>query len=71
MDSLAADKYSEYYTAIETDHPSTPLWVLAKLVNKNLFGEIKEDLSIQMKVTAYFGLSVEHLGKALNKYAIE
>ena len=64
-------KYSEYYTAIETNHPSTPLWVLAKLVNKNLFGEIKWDITVQMKITAYFGLSVEHLGKALKKYDIE
>jgi len=71
MGSLATDKYSEYYTAIETDHPSTPLWVLAKLVNKNLFGQIKKDLIVQAKIVTYFGLSVEHLGKALIKYDIE
>jgi len=71
MGSLATDKYGEYYTAIETDHPSNPSWVLAKVFNKNLFGEIKEDLFIQMNITAYFGFSVEHLGKILRKYDIE
>ncbi len=68
---LMAAKYIEYNRAMETEHPSTPLWVVATLVNKNLFGEIKEDPHLQMRIIFQIGLSVEHLGKAIKQYDIE
>lgn len=70
MKSMGA-KYIEYDKARQTDHPSTPLWVVAKLFNKSLFGEIKEDLIAQTKIVLHQGLFVEHLGKAIKQYDIE
>lgn len=64
-------KYIEYNKAMETDHPSTPLWVVAKLVNKNLFGEIKKDPILQMKIMAHISLNIKHLGELIKKYDIE
>jgi len=68
---LMSAKYVEYSKARETEHPSTPLWVVANLINKNLFGEIKKDLQFQSLIVAYIGLSVKHLGKAITQYDIE
>ena len=39
MKSMGA-KYIEYDKAMETGHPSGPLWVVANLINRDLFGEI-------------------------------
>jgi len=64
-------RYVKYSKAMETKHPSTPLWVVANVINKRLFGEIKKDLSFQMKMVAHIGLFVEHLGKAIKQYDIE
>ena len=68
---LMSAKYIEYSKARETQHPSTPLWVVANLINRNLFGEIKKDLKFQSLVIAYIGLSVKHLGEAIKQYDIE
>lgn len=57
--------------AMETEHPSTPLWVVANLINRNLFGEIKKDLKFQSLVIAYIGLSLKHLGEAIKQYDID
>jgi hypothetical protein len=35
-------KYIEYDRAMKTEHHLGPLWVLSKVVNKNLFGEVKK-----------------------------
>ena len=66
-----ASRYTEYGKAMRMEHPSTPLWVVANIINKRLFGEIKKDLSFQMKMVAHIGLFVEHLGKAIKQYDIE
>lgn len=68
---LISPRYIEYSKAMETEHPSTPLWVVANIINKRLFGEIKEDLFFQMKMVAHIGLFIEHLGKAIKEYDIE
>lgn len=66
-----APRYAEYGKARETEHPSTPLWVVANVFNKRLFGEIKNDLRFQTMVIIYQGLFVKHLGEAIKQYNIE
>ena len=63
-------KYIEYDNAIKTEHPSTPLWVLATLINKNLFGEIREDFFLQTRIVNHIGLFIENLGKTIKQYEI-
>ena len=70
MKSMGA-KYIEYDKAMKTDHPSTPLWVVAKLINRNLFGEIREDWLLQMHIITHVELFVKHLGKAIKQYGVE
>jgi len=70
MTSMGA-KYIEYTKAMETEHPSTPLWVLAKVVNKNLFGELREDPFLQPHIGAYVGITAKHLEELIGKYDIE
>ncbi len=64
-------RYVEYSKAMEKEHPSTPLWVVANIINKRLFGKIKKDLIFQMKMVSHIGLFVKHLGKAITQYEIE
>ena len=64
-------KYQEYYTANETEHPSTPLWVVAKLVIKNVQGETNFDLAAVQKIIVYRGLLFKHLATTLKNYDIE
>lgn len=68
---LLTSLFIDYDKAMRTKHPSTPLWVVANVINKRLFGEIKKDLSFQMKMITYIGLFIEHLGEALTNYKIE
>ncbi len=63
--------YVKYNKAMGTEHPSTPLWVVANIVNKRLFGKIKKDPILQMKIVIYIGLVVEHLGKLIKQYDID
>jgi hypothetical protein len=66
-----AAKYVKYTEAMKTEHPSTPLWVVANLINRSLFGEIKKDVKFQSLIIAYIGLSAKHLGEAIKQYDIE
>jgi len=66
-----APRYAEYGKARETEHPSTPLWVVANVFNERLFGEIKNDLIFQTKVIIHQGLFVKYLGEAIKQYDIE
>jgi len=63
--------YAEYNKAMETEHPSTPLWVVATVFNKRLFGEVWEDLGFQVKLITRIGLSRIYLAKAIKQYDIE
>jgi hypothetical protein len=65
------NKYLEYAKAMETEHPSTPLWVLATVVNKNLFGEIIEDPFLQIYLVNHVGLFIDHLGRTIKEFEIE
>ncbi|GAJ13843.1 unnamed protein product, partial [marine sediment metagenome] len=69
--SSIASRYIEYSKAMKTEHPSTPLWVVAEILNRNLFGEVRKDLSFQLKVIAHIGLFEKYLGEVLLKYDIE
>ena len=64
-------KYIEYNKAMETKHPSTPLWVLAELINKNLFGEIEVSAILQTEIITQVALSIQHLREAIKYYDIE
>ncbi len=66
-----APRYAEYDKARKTEHPQTPLWVVADVFNKRLFGEIQKDLGRQTKVIVYQGLFVKHLGEALRHYDVD
>ena len=66
-----APRYAEYGKAMETEHPQTPLWVVADVFNKRLFGEIQKDLRSQTKIILYKGLFVKHLGEAIKQYDVE
>lgn len=68
---LVTSLFIGYDEAINSDHPSTPLWVVANVINKRLFGEIKKDLSFQMTMIAHMGLFIEHLEGALINYELE
>lgn len=63
--------YVEYNKAMETEHPSTPLWVVANVFNKRLFGEVWEDLEFQLKLITRIGLSMKYLAEAIKQYDIE
>lgn len=69
---LAISKsYIEYSIAMETEHPSTPLWVVAKVFSEKLYGQINKNPHIHMKIINRIGLFVKHLGKAIKQYSIE
>ena len=60
-------KYIEYMKAVETEHPSGPLWVLAKVVNKNLFGEVKENAFVQAAIGGYLGINMKYTEEAIKE----
>ena len=61
----------EYGKAMGTEHPSTPLWVVANVFNKRLFGEVQKDLGSQLKLITRIGLSMKYLAEAIKQYDIE
>jgi len=70
MKSLG-EKYAEYDKAMETEHPLTPTYVLAKLINKNIFGELKKSISPQMTISTKIVFSIKHLRKAIRQFDIK
>ncbi len=64
-------KYIQYNKAMETEHSATPLWVLAKLINKNLFGEFKKDINFQTTIIAQITSSMKHLKGLIKKFDVE
>ena len=63
--------YIEYDSAMNIHHPSGPLWVVAKTFNRNLFGEVEEDVFVQMGIVVHIGTFIEHLGEAIRQYDVE
>jgi len=64
-------RYIDYNKATKTENTLGPLWELATVVNKNLFGEVKRDPFIQTRISFYVTSSIEALEEALRKYDIE
>ena len=64
-------RYAEYNNAMETKHPSTPLWVVASTINKRLFGGIIENPWVQMAMIIYMGEYIIGLEEAIKHYDIE
>ncbi len=63
-------RYTEYNKAMEIKHPSNLLWGVAKEFNKNLFGKVRKDISVQMDIIGCFTLFVSHLEKVILEYDI-
>jgi hypothetical protein len=63
--------YTKYDRAIKTDHPMTPLWVVAELFSMNFFGEIKKDPFLLTRIGHYIALFNELLEKLIMEYDIE
>lgn len=63
-------RYVEYNKAMKIKHPSNPLWGVAKEFNKNLFGIVRKDVSVQMDIIGYFTLFTSHLEKVILEYDI-
>jgi hypothetical protein len=68
---LMATKYAEYTKAMEAEHPVNPLWVFAELINKNLFGEVRESVIVQTHIAIYVVSITKHLPELIEKYDIE
>jgi len=66
-----ATRYIDYNKAAETEHHLGPLWVLSKVINKNLFGEVKEDPFLQFQIGVYITESMKALEEAIKKYDVE
>lgn len=64
------NKYIEYDKAFSTEHPSGPFWVLAKTITKNLFGEIKWDPIVLIKIADYVASLKVLLLKEIDKFKI-
>ena len=60
-------KYMGYKKAIGEKQP---IWELTKLVNVNIFGEVKKDPFFQMSVGSYFTSVSDALEKALKQYQL-
>jgi hypothetical protein len=66
-----ASKYVEYNKAAQQASEPGPVWWLARLVNQNIFGEVKEDIILQVEISAYVGILYETLEDLIKKYDIE
>lgn len=69
--ALMAKRYIDYVKAMDTEHPAGPAWVLAKVINKNLFREVKKDIWVQTMIGAYIGIYAKNLEELIRKYDIE
>jgi len=68
--SLTA-KYIDYNEAMGTESQPGPLWQLAKVVNKNLFGKLNKSAIVQFEISAYASSNIKALLEMVNKYDIK
>ncbi|MFC1990012.1 hypothetical protein ACFLVW_05590 [Chloroflexota bacterium] len=72
---VIGSKYLNYDKAMEKTEEPGPLWWLARLVNKNIFGKVKEDPFVQTYIGANISSFTEYvesyLSEALKKSDIE
>jgi hypothetical protein len=64
-------KYLDYKEAMETKSQPGPLWHLATVVNKNLFGKLNLDALVQFEISSYASSTIKALLEMINKYEIE
>lgn len=64
-------KYIDYNEAMETESQPGPLWQLATVVNKNLFGKLNLSALVQFEISAYASSTIKALLEMINKYDIE
>lgn len=64
----ATAKYIDYNEAMETENP---LWQLATVVNKNLFGKLNLSAIVQFEISTYASSTIKALLEMINKYDIE
>jgi hypothetical protein len=65
--SLTA-RYIDYNEAMEAKNP---LWQLATVVNKNLFGKLNLSAIVQFEISTYASSTIKALLEMINKYDIE
>ena len=66
-------QYQEYQQALESD-PKQPLgsrYELSKGVSKRLFGEIRQDPFVLVRISKYVTLYVEYLERLIRQYEVE
>ena len=59
------ERYSNYAEAMKAEQTLGPDWALAKLINKNLFGEVKEDPVVQTTIGLHIISFTAHLEQLL------
>lgn len=60
-------KYLQYEKAAEKADEPGPIWWLAKAANQNIFGEVKEDPWVQMRIGDIIGTFMEYVDKVLEQ----
>jgi hypothetical protein len=58
------NRYTIFDSALETEHPRGYLWVLSKKFTENLFGEVKMDLGLILRLSAYIPAYRKYLADA-------
>lgn len=61
------ERYSSYAEAMKAEPALGPDWALAKLINKNLFGKVKEDPVVQTTLGLHIISFTAHLEQLLKE----
>jgi len=68
--SFLGQRYHEYAVALQTEHPSSPLYVVAAKLIENLYGQTGKDPPAMMKAMARIALSMQYFGETMAKYEV-
>lgn len=63
-------KYLEYYKARESEEELGPLYELTSVVNRNIFGELKMDIFVQISISDYIHATIVALEGLLKQYEV-
>lgn len=66
----ATARYIDYNEAMKIESPPGPLWQLATVVNKNMFGKLNLDALVQFQISVYVAESMKALEGLIRKYDI-
>ena len=69
--TMIDEKYADYTKAVQTEYTLGPDWALARLINKNLFGTVKEDPIIQTSLGLHIISFTTHLEQLLKELTDE